>query len=86
MNTHNTNTLTTEELIADLVDEKSTPLIIQQEAGKRLQEFLELLPKQIEVNFEPVILSKEDEELAFTNEKARENEYLKQVKVPKSQE
>jgi hypothetical protein len=81
-----TNTLTTQQIIADLIDEKSTPIVIQQEAGKRLQELLELIPKPIEVDFEPVILSAQDEALAIANEKAREEQYLKLVQIPEIEE
>jgi hypothetical protein len=54
-------TLTTEKIIADLIDAKSTPLVIQQEAGKRMTEMQKaLLPMVITT---PKITPEEKKEL-----------------------
>jgi hypothetical protein len=73
---NNPSNYSNEEIILDLISNDSSPIEIQQEAGKRLQELLELLNPPI--NIEPIELSEKEQSMALANEEKRNEEFLRQ--------
>jgi uncharacterized protein (DUF169 family) len=72
----NTTNLTTEEIILDLTDKENTSLEVQQEAGKRLQELLDITTPPVIAEVE---LSEKEIKIALQNEEERNAMYTRKI-------